>query len=127
MLNPQKELLVVAANRDVNPEHLVDFNCLVHLSRTLNTFTIVAEDDICHDGICSLKCSCYGELRHVNSDFVKKHVSDMTFAMFPFLRDMSPDIAGLCKLRLDSSSITKSNEIQTMAVTRSTRAELVLF
>ena len=106
MLNPGKELLVVAANLDVNPQHLLNFNCLAQANQTLINSRFVAEDDICHDGICSLKCSCYGQLRHVNSEFVKTHVSDMTSALFPFLRDVSPDIAGLCKLRLDFSSIT---------------------
>ena len=98
-LNPDKEFLVVAANLEVNPQHLLEFDRLARMNQSLIKGRFVTEDDICHDGICSLKCSCNGELRHVNSEFVKTHVSDMTIARFSFLRDKSPDIAGLCKLR----------------------------
>ena len=50
LMNPEKELLVVAANLDVNSQHLVAFNCLVQSNQTLNIFKFVAEDDICYDG-----------------------------------------------------------------------------
>ena len=49
LMNPEKELLVVAANLDVNYQHLVDFNCLAQSNQTLNIFKFVAEGVICYD------------------------------------------------------------------------------